>query len=150
MMKIDALSSQQRSLAATGRSRDAKVREAGTEFSSQLSQQEQSMSREEMEKLLEKIDEQGARLSKTPTFDELRSYRELVKNFVNEAVSRMYSIRSRSGWDRFGRQKVYTTVRKIDDELEKMAEKIRIGQADSLSIVAGQDAIRGMLVDLYM
>ena len=52
--------------------------------------------------------------------------------------------------DRLGRQKVYTTVRKIDDRLEEMAEKIRLGQADQLNIVASQDAIRGMLVDLYM
>ena len=48
-----------------------------------------------------------------------------------------------------GRQKVYTTIRKIDRELEGMAEDIRLGQADALSIVASQDAIRGMLVDLY-
>ena len=49
-----------------------------------------------------------------------------------------------------GRQKVYTTVRRIDKKLEEMAEKIRLGQADQLSIVASHDAIRGMLVDLYM
>ena len=61
----------------------------------------------------------------------------------------MYSLHTSAGWDRMGRQKVYTTVRKIDRELENMAEDIRLGQADALSIVASQDAIRGMLVDLY-
>lgn len=148
-MKIETVSAQQSSPARASRTEQGKVREVGNEFSSQLSQQEDSLTREQLEELLAKIDEQGARLSKTPTFDELRNYRELVKDFVSEAVSRMYSLRSQSGWDRFGRQRVYTTVRKIDEELEKMAEKIRLGQADSLSIVAGQDAIRGMLVDLY-
>ena len=108
------------------------------------------MSDEQMQELLRQIDEQGARLSKTPTYDELKSYRNLVKNFVGEAVSRMYSLHTQSGWDRLGRQKVYTTVRKIDKKMEEMAEKIRLGQADQLSIVASQDAIRGMLVDLYM
>ena len=49
-----------------------------------------------------------------------------------------------------GRQKVYTTVRKIDRKLEELAEKIRTGQTDALDIVASHDAIRGMLVDLYM
>ena len=62
----------------------------------------------------------------------------------------MYSVQSQAGWDRMGRQKVYTTVRKIDTELEKMAEKIRLGQSASLDVVASHDAIRGMLVDLYM
>ena len=61
----------------------------------------------------------------------------------------MYSLHTSAGWDRLGRQKVYTTVRRIDEELEAMAEHIRLGQADPLTIAAGQDAIRGMLVDLY-
>lgn len=62
----------------------------------------------------------------------------------------MYSLHSQAGWDRLGRQKVYTTVRKIDKELEGMAEKIRLGQSEQLDVVASHDAIRGMLVDLYM
>lgn len=108
------------------------------------------MSREAMDRLLEQIDEQGARLSKSPTFDELRSYRSLIQNFIGEAVGSMYELHTQAGWDRLGRQKVYTSVRKIDKKLEEMAEKIRLGQADQLDIIASHDAIRGLLVDLYM
>ena len=118
-------------------------------FSAELTDQQGSLTREQLEALLKKIDEQGAKLTKTPTYDELRSYRSLVQEFVNEAVSHMYELHTSAGWDRMGRQKVYTTVRSIDEELEKMAEHIRLGQADQLDIVASQDAIRGMLVDLY-
>ena len=96
------------------------------------------------------IDEQGARLSKSPTYEELRSYRALIQSFIGEAVDGMYELHTQAGWDRLGRQKVYTSVRKIDKKLEEMAEKIRLGQADQLSIIASHDAIRGLLVDLYM
>ncbi len=122
---------------------------ADTSFSTELTDQRSSMSRAQLEELLKKIDEQGAKLTATPTYDELRAYRTLVQEFVNEAVSNMYELHTSAGWDRMGRQKVYTTVRKIDEELEKMAEHIRVGQSDQLDIVASQDAIRGMLVDLY-
>lgn len=149
-MKIDALTSQ-RSMPTVDHDMTARdVQSSDTDFSTALSDQQENMSDEQMQELLRQIDEQGARLSKTPTYDELKSYRNLVKNFVGEAVSRMYSLHTQSGWDRLGRQKVYTTVRKIDKKMEEMAEKIRLGQADQLSIVASQDAIRGMLVDLYM
>lgn len=150
-MKIDAVSSRPQSRAMANRERVMHRRVAGadTSFSAELTDQERSFTREELEQLLKKIDEQGARLTNTPTYDELKSYRTLVKDFVGEAVSRMYSLHTSAGWDRLGRQKVYTTVRRIDEELEAMAEHIRLGQADPLSIVAGQDAIRGMLVDLY-
>ncbi|SDP29404.1 YaaR family protein [Selenomonas ruminantium] len=130
--------------------RDDRVEGGDTEFSRELLEQEDSLSTEQLDKLLKQIDEQGARLSRTPTYDELKSYRTLIKNFVGEAVNRMYELHSQAGWDRMGRQKVYTTVRRIDKKLEEMAEKIRLGQADQLAIVASHDAIRGMLVDLYM
>ena len=115
-----------------------------------MDQQAEGVSHEEMEAMLKKIDEQAARLGKTPTYDELKEYRTLIKNFVGAAVSNMYEVRTSAGWDRMGRQRVYTTVRKIDRKLEDMAERIRLGQSDQLDIVAAHDAIRGMLVDLYM
>lgn len=113
-------------------------------------QQSEGVSHEEMEAMLKKIDEQAARLTKTPTYEELKEYRTLIKNFVAAAVSNMYEVHTSAGWDRMGRQRVYTTVRKIDRKLEDMAERIRLGQSEQLDIVAAHDAIRGMLVDLYM
>ena len=120
-------------------------------FSAELhDQQGEGMTREQMDELLKKIDEQAAKLSKTPTYDELKEYRTLIKNFVGTAVSMMYELHTQSGWDRMGRQRAYTTVRKIDRKLEEMAEKIRLGQSEQLDVIASHDAIRGMLVDLYM
>ena len=127
-----------------------KVIDTDIDFSTELANQEESLSSEQLDKLLKQIDEQGARLSKTPTYDELKAYRTLIKNFVGEAVNNMYELHTQSGWDRMGRQKVYTTVRKIDKKLEEMAEKIRLGQSKQLDIIASHDAIRGLLVDLYM
>ena len=127
-----------------------KVGSADFDFYTELEDRDEEISRDDLQKLLDKIDEQGARLTKTPTYDELKSYRGLIKNFVGTVVSQMYSVNTQAGWDRMGRQKVYTTVRKIDRELENMAEKIRLGQTKQLDIVASHDAIRGMLVDLYM
>ena len=115
-----------------------------------MEQQSEGVSHEEMEAMLKKIDEQAARLSRTPTYDELKEYRTLIKNFVGAAVSNMYEVHTSAGWDRMGRQRVYTTVRKIDRKLEDMAERIRLGQSDQLDVIAAHDAIRGMLVDIFM
>ena len=149
-MKIDSSISQSTSLSMPRAASDVGVRGASTDFSMELADQESSMSREAMDRLLDKIDEQGARLSKSPTYEELRSYRALIQSFIGEAVGGMYELHTQAGWDRLGRQKVYTSVRKIDKKLEEMTEKIRLGQADQLDIIASHDAIRGMLVDLYM
>ena len=149
-LKIDSSITRNTSLAMPRAETDVGVRGAATDFGMELADQESAMSREAMDRLLEQIDAQGARLSKSPTFEELRSYRSLIQNFIGEAVGSMYELRTQAGWDRLGRQKVYTSVRKIDRKLEEMAEKIRLGQSDQLDIIASHDAIRGLLVDLYM
>ena len=121
-------------------------------FEAELLEQQQGggVSHEEMEAMLKKIDDQASRLTKTPTYDELKQYRTLIKDFIGTAVANMYDVHTSAGWDRMGRQRAYTTVRKIDLKLEEMAEKIRLGQADKLDVIASHDAIRGMLVDLFM
>ena len=128
-----------------------KVFEKDADFSEELfKQSSEGVSHEEMEAMLKKIDEQAGKLGKTPTYDELKAYRTMIKKFVGMAVSNMYELNTEAGWDRMGRQRVFTTVRKIDSKLEEMAEKIRLGQSAQLDVIASHDAIRGMLVDLYM
>ena len=148
-MKIEGLGTRQ-SMPSMSHDASRRTNAMESDFSSELEDQRSSASHEQLQRLLDHIDEQGAKLTKTPTYDELREYRSLIKNFVSSVVSQMYDVSSQTGWDRMGRQKVYTTVRKIDTELENMAEKIRLGQAEQLDVVASHDAIRGMLVDLYM
>ncbi|MBR4903913.1 MAG: YaaR family protein [Selenomonadaceae bacterium] len=125
-------------------------KELSFETELQEQQREGGVSHEEMEAMLKKIDEQAARLTKTPTYDELKQYRMLIKDFIGTAVSNMYEVHTSAGWDRMGRQRAYTTVRKIDSKLEEMAEKIRLGQSAQLDVIASHDAIRGMLIDLFM
>ena len=149
-MKIDTTTARGTSLSMTRSAEEEHVHDAETDFSAELLEQNGRVTSEQMDKLLRQIDEQGARLSRTPTYDELKSYRTLIRNFVGEAVNSMYELHTQAGWDRMERQKVYTTVRKIDKKLEEMAEKIRLGQADQLDVAASHDVIRGLLVDLYM
>ena len=105
--------------------------------------------RQRLEELLGKIQQQGKRLGQTPTYSELKAYRELVKKFMSEAVGQMYDVESGAGWDRRGRQKSYTLVNKIDETLESLTEDVKLGQERQLAILEKMDSIRGMLVDLY-
>lgn len=118
-------------------------------FSVDLSKESGQQTKQRLEELLGKIQQQGKRLGQTPTFGELKLYRELVKTFMTEAVGQMYEVESGAGWDRRGRQKAYTLVKKIDVTLESMTEDVRQGQERQLAILGKMDSIRGMLVDLY-
>lgn len=118
-------------------------------FYGDLTKAQSDLSQEKLKELLDKITAQGKRLGEVPTYSELKAYRELVRSFLSETVSRAYTLESQAGWDRHGRQKIYTTVKKIDAELAGLTEDVRFGQERQLQIMNRLDAIRGMLVDLY-
>lgn len=126
-----------------------KAEKAGQSFSADLLKSQDDHYKERLNALLSQITEQGKRLGQVPTYAELKNYRELVRSFIGEAVGRMYTLQSQAGWDRQGRQKVYTIIKKVDNTLIELAEDVRQGQSKQLDIMAKQDAIRGMLVDLY-
>ena len=151
-VKIEGLTSRGASVSVSHDSAETdRVQGRSSTFSAELlEQQGEGLTKDQLDAMMAKIDEQAARLSKTPTYDELKEYRMLIKNFVSEAVSHMYELHTQAGWDRMGRQRIYTTVRKVDRKLEEMAEKIRLGHAEHLDVIASHDAIRGMLIDLYM
>ncbi len=119
-------------------------------FGAELAKSVDDNYRERLDKLLEKINEQGAKLSQNPTYGELRSYRNMVRSFIGEAVNRSYTLEAKLGWDNRGRQKMYSVIKKVDDELAGLTEDVRVGQERQLSIMERLGAIRGMLVDLYI
>ena len=88
-MKIDGLGTRP---TMASRNMDAGYRAASLEgdFASQLEDQQGDVTREQLQQMLEQIDEQGEKLTKTPTYDELKSYRSLIKNFVGTVVSQIY------------------------------------------------------------
>ena len=118
-------------------------------FAAELTNQTDDQYRERLTELMKKIDEQGDRLGKVPTFADLKEYRNLVRQFLGETVNRAFLLESRMGWDGRGRQKVFSTIRKVDSELAGLAEDVRSGQSAQLNILSKLDSIRGLLVDLY-
>lgn len=126
-----------------------KTERSESQFAADLLKSQEAMSKEKLGALLEQITAQGKRLGEVPTYSELKAYRELVRSFLGEVVGRAYTLQSQTGWDRQGRQKLYSTIKEIDHQLAGLAEDVRQGQERQLDIMSRLDAIRGMLVDLY-
>jgi uncharacterized protein YaaR (DUF327 family) len=131
-----------------GRDSGRHVEKAESYFASDLLKQQGRISMERMREMFNQIEESGKRLSNTPTYTELKRYRELVKSFIGEAMGGMYSLESKNAWDRRGRQKMFTLIKKVDETLASMTEDVRIGQERQLSIMEKHGIIRGLLVDL--
>lgn len=117
-------------------------------FSDMMHQQDQRASQDQMKRMLDQIDVQGDRLSKSMTVRELLQYRLLVKRFLDETVRRGVGIKDTRGWDRRGRGKRYKILDEIDARLLEMADELLANEQGRIEILEKIGEIRGMLINL--
>ena len=103
---------------------------------------------ERLTTLMDKIDEQGKKISEHMDIRDMKQYRSLVKEFVNEVVNRSHKFSRENFLDRRGRHRVYGMVKLVDKNLDDLAEALVEDEKDHLDILGRVDEIRGLLLDI--
>jgi uncharacterized protein YaaR (DUF327 family) len=96
------------------------------------------------------IAKQGAIVARRCDMLELKKYREMVIEYMNEAVRFAFEFKKQSTLDARGRHRMYAVIKRINKRLEELTNEMLSGQADNISIMNSTDEIRGMLLDLLM
>lgn len=109
---------------------------------------EEDQLQEKLSALMKDIEEQGARIAKHMDIKDMKKYRSSVKEFMNEIVSRSHEFSRENFLDRRGRHRVYGIIRKVDKNLDELAEELLKEEKDNLAILGKIDDIRGMLIDI--
>lgn len=99
--------------------------------------------------LMEEITMQGERLYKRRDVKDMKHYRGLIKEFMNEVVSHSHSFTRENFLDRRGRHRVYGIVRLIDENLDQLAQELMKDEKDNLAILTKIGEIRGLLLDIF-
>lgn len=103
-----------------------------------------------LQTMLEDIVMQGDRIKKKTDVKDMRRYRGLVKEFLNEVVNRSHKFSRENFLDRRGRHRVYGIIRRVDEKLDELAQELMKDEKDNLSILSKVDEIRGLLLDLFI
>ena len=103
---------------------------------------------EKLNTMMEEITVQGDKISKHMDIKDMKKYRELVKGFLNEVVSRSHEFSRENFLDRRGRHRVYGIVRLVDKNLDDLAGELVKDEKDHLAIISKIDDIRGLLLDI--
>ena len=103
---------------------------------------------EKLNSMMEQLTVQGDKISKHMDIKDMKKYRELVKGFLNEVVSRSHEFSRENFLDRRGRHRVYGIVRLVDKNLDDLAGELVKDEKDHLAIISKIDDIRGLLLDI--
>ncbi len=99
--------------------------------------------------MMEEITRQGEKLAKHRDIKDMRRYRALVKDFLNEIVNRSHAFSRENFLDRKGRHRVYGIIRLVDQNLDELAQELVKDEQDHLAILSKIGEIRGLLLDIF-
>lgn len=99
--------------------------------------------------LMMDITVQGERIARHMDIRDLKKYRALIKDFLNEVVYRSHKFSRENFLDRRGRHRVYGIIRKIDETLDQLAEELMLDEKDHLAILSRIGEIEGLLLDIF-
>lgn len=102
-----------------------------------------------LQKLMEDIEDQGNVLSESQTVDDLRKYKKLVREFLDESVKNALALEERRGFNRRGRTKIYKIVTEVDKKLLELTDAVLHQQEKGLKILDLVGEIKGLLINVY-
>ncbi len=104
---------------------------------------------ERLNLMMEEIVQQGKQISKKNDIRDMQRYRFLIKDFLNEVVTRSHAFSRENFLDRRGRHRVYGIIRLIDENLDELAQELVKDEKDNINILAKIGQIQGLLLDIF-
>lgn len=118
------------------------------EFSFTLNKLSEEGLKERLEILIDEITIKGDKINKHMDIGDLKQYRALISDFINEVVTNSHQFSRENFLDRRGRHRVYGIVRVINKELDELAQELLKDEKSSLLILEKTGQIQGLLLDL--
>ncbi len=115
-----------------------------------MSNIEEADLQEKLSSLMGQITEEGEIISKRKNIKDMRKYRALVKEFMNEILNRSHKFSRQNFLDKKGRHRVYGIIKLVDQNLDEIAEELLKDESDNITLLAKIGEIRGLLIDLLM
>jgi uncharacterized protein YaaR (DUF327 family) len=104
---------------------------------------------QKIDSMLVDITAQGDRIARHMDIRDMRKYRELIREFMNEVVFRSHKFSRENFLDRKGRHRVYGIIKLIDANLDELAQELVKDEKDHITILNKIGEIRGLLLDIF-
>lgn len=151
-MKITDVKSRSTSISGiqSREERRTEVNTGKTSFAETLQKKEEADLETRLNKLMSEINNQGDRLSKNMDIKELKQYKRLIADFLDEVVNSSLKYSKNNQFDRRGRHKVYAMVKKVNAKVEELSREFLKEERDNIKVLETIGTIKGILLDIYM
>lgn len=113
-----------------------------------LSQIGESELQEKLTQMVEDITKQGQKISEHMDIRDLKLYRSMISNFVNEIAANAHEFSRENFLDRRGRHRVYGIIRQVNDKLDELARELIKSEKNQIDILDKIGEIQGLVLDI--
>lgn len=104
---------------------------------------------EHLSTMLTEITDEGKKIAKRRDVRDMKHYRGLIKEFLNEVVNRSHKFSRENFLDRRGRHRVYGIIRRIDETLDELAQALVSDERENIDVLAKIGEIQGLILDIF-
>lgn len=119
-------------------------------FSSVMKKSQSKLQLDALHQLMSRVDAQGEKLGEQRTFENLRDYKNLVKEFMREALSFGLQLSDKQSFSPSGGMKNHQIVEVIDKKLIELQDEVLNNEREGLDTLQSIGEIKGLLINLYM
>ena len=101
-----------------------------------------------IDSLMMDITKQGELIARHMDIRDMKKYRGLIRDFMNEVVYRSHKFSRENFLDRKGRHRVYGIIRLIDSNLDELAQELVKDEKNHILILEKIGEIRGLILDI--
>ena len=100
--------------------------------------------------LIGDISDQGKKITRHMDIQDLKAYRRMITDFINEVVTNSHEFSRENFLDRRGRHRVYGIVRMVNQDLDDLAQELLRTEKDHIAILDKVNDIQGLLLDIII
>ncbi len=120
------------------------------EFKFTLNKVENENLMQKLNGLIDEITVQGKKIADHMDIRDMKKYRNLITEFMNEVVTNSHQFSRENFLDRRGRHRVYGIVKLVNKDLDELAQELIKSEKNHIAILDKTGEIRGLLLDLII
>lgn len=123
---------------------------AGDPFRGQLNSQMKEDYKKRAKVLFDELSYLAENLTGRIDISRFEKYRGMIKELLAEIVKNAYVLSSEYITDNRGRQRVFETIKVIDEKLDALAKDLLYHSSDNLDYMSRVDEVRGLIMDMML
>lgn len=109
---------------------------------------EEEQLQDKLTQMVEKISEQGNKIATHMDIRDIKVYRELISEFINEITVNSHKFSRENVLDKKGRHRVFGIIRNISNNLNDITMELMKSEKDNIKVLSKIGEINGLVLDI--